>query len=86
VGAVRRAQIGRDCIGPPARFADLIDHGLSLVGVAAVVNDDTGAGGGSVRAVARPMPREAPVTRAVLLARLAMTAFSMPAILPASVS
>src|SRR6478672_10355658 len=31
----------------------------------------------SASAVARPMPRDAPVTRAVLLARLAMMAFSM---------
>ena len=32
----------------------------------------------SASAVARPMPRDAPVTSAVLLARLAMMAFSMP--------
>src|SRR4029077_16758453 len=31
----------------------------------------------SARAVARPMPRDAPVTRAVLLARLVMMAFSI---------
>src|SRR6185369_5610127 len=31
----------------------------------------------SASAVARPMPRDAPVTRAVLLARLAMMVFSM---------
>src|SRR4029077_20814086 len=31
----------------------------------------------SASAVARPMPRDAPVTRAVLLARLAMMEFSM---------
>ena len=46
MGAVGHGEIGRDCIGASAGRADLIDHGLRLVGVATVMDDDTRAGGG----------------------------------------
>jgi hypothetical protein len=46
VGAVRRGEISHDGIGATAGCTDLVDHGLRLVGVAPIVNDDTRAGGG----------------------------------------
>jgi hypothetical protein len=46
VSTVRPGEIGRNRIGLAACRADLVDHGLRLVGVAAVVDDDAGAGGG----------------------------------------
>ena len=45
VGAVRRREIGRDRIGAAAGRPNLVDHGLRLIGVATVVNDDTRARG-----------------------------------------
>jgi hypothetical protein len=46
VGAVRCREVGADRVGAAARRADLIDHGFGFIGVAAVMHDDAGAGGG----------------------------------------
>ena len=73
--AVWGSEVGGNGIGPAAIGVDLRDDGLRLIGAATVVDDDAGPRGGSAKAAARPMPREAPVTRAVLLVRSVM-AFS----------
>ena len=46
MGAVGRGEISRNRVGAAAGRADLVDHGLRLIGVATVVNDDTRAGSG----------------------------------------
>ena len=46
MGAVGRGEIGRDCIRASASRPNLIDHSLGFVRVAAIVDDDAGAGGG----------------------------------------
>jgi hypothetical protein len=74
VRAVRFSQIGADRVGLSTGGADFGDKRFRLLGGAAVVNDDAGAGGASSRAAARPMPRDAPVTSAVLLIRSVMVA------------
>ena len=46
MGAVGRGEIGGDRVGAAAGGADLIDHRFGFVGIAAVMDDDAGAGGG----------------------------------------
>lgn len=46
VGAVGCGEIGCDGIRTSASRANLIDYGSGFVGIAAVVDDDAGAGGG----------------------------------------
>jgi hypothetical protein len=43
VRTIRCGQIGSDCIGVAASFADLSDYGLSFGGAAAIVNKNLGA-------------------------------------------
>ena len=70
--AIGFAQIGGDFLARAARRADFGDDGLGLIFSAAVVNEHLCAGLASARALARPMPREAPVTSAVFPVRVFM--------------
>ena len=70
---VRRGEIGGDRVGAAAGFADLSNDGFRLLRAASVVDEHLGAGLASAKALARPMPREAPVTRAVFPESVVMT-------------
>jgi hypothetical protein len=71
-GAVGGAEVGTDSFGVSTGRADLGDERFCLLAGVAVVNDDSGAGSGERPGGGRPMPRDAPVTSAVLLTRSGM--------------
>ena len=74
VRAVRRREIARDGVGAASGLADLGDNGFGPFRAAAVMDEHLGTvlPFASAKALARPMPREAPVTRAVFPERLPM--------------
>ena len=56
-----------------ASFADLADNTIGFIGASAEMHQNLRAGAAaSASALARPMPREAPVTSAVFPVRLCM--------------
>ena len=55
------------------RLANFRDDGFGFLRAAAVMDEHLGACLGEVNALARPMPREAPVTRAVFPESVVMT-------------
>ena len=75
VWPVRRGEIGGDGIGAAAGLADFRDDRFCLLRAAAVMDKHLGAGLGEGHALARPMPREAPVTRAVFPESVVMACF-----------
>ena len=62
---VRRGEVGGDGIGAAAGLPDFRDDGFGLLGAASVMDEHCAPALASAIALARPMPREAPVTRAV---------------------
>ena len=70
---ISRRQIGRDCVTAAASFAYLGDDTVGFSRATAVMDENCAPAAASARALARPMPREAPVTRAVLPERLGMS-------------
>src|SRR5712672_3856326 len=60
-GAVRGGKIRRYGIRSTTGFAYLCDNTVGFLRAAAVMHENLGAGGASASALARPMPREAPV-------------------------
>ena len=72
-GAVRGGKVRRDGIRSTTGFAYLCDNTVGFARPAAVMHENLGAGLGEGECVLpASMPREAPVTRAVLPVRLAM--------------
>ena len=65
VWTVRCGEISRDSIGAAAGLADLSDDGFRFLRAASVMDGTWPPALASANALARPMPREAPVTRAV---------------------
>ena len=66
MGTIGRAQVGGDAFGFSACLAYFLDDGSRFRDSASVVNQHMCAGLCQCRALARPMPRDAPVTRAIL--------------------
>jgi hypothetical protein len=62
VSPVRSSTIRRYYLSPPAGVANLGDDGFGFGLAAAIMNKNLCASLASARALARPMPREAPVT------------------------
>ena len=69
-GAVRGGEVYRYGIRAATGFAYLRDNAVGFIRAAAICTRTWAPAAASAIAVARPMPREAPVTRAVLPARL----------------
>ena len=74
VRAVRSGEVGCNHVGATAGVANFRDDCLGLLRAAAVVNNTCALALARARALARPMPREAPVTSAVFPERSLMSA------------
>ena len=73
LGAIRGGKVHRYGIRSATGFAYLCDNTVGFIGGLAVMDENLGTGRGEREsALARPMPRDAPVTRAVLPVRADM--------------